>query len=36
MNEQVEIRDLAAREAADKVADYEHGWASDIETDFAR
>jgi Fe-S cluster assembly protein SufB len=29
------IKDAAAHEAAAKVADYEHGWASDIETDFA-
>jgi Fe-S cluster assembly protein SufB len=27
-------RDAAAREAADKVADYEHGWSSDIEQEF--
>jgi Fe-S cluster assembly protein SufB len=30
-----EERDWAAREAADKVADYEHGWSADIETEFA-
>ncbi len=29
------LRDQAARDAADKVAEYEHGWSSDIETDFA-
>ncbi|MEY4952378.1 MAG: hypothetical protein RL299_802, partial [Pseudomonadota bacterium] len=29
------IKDQAAREAAAKVADYEHGWSADIETDFA-
>ena len=29
------LRDAAAHEAAAKVADYEHGWSSDIETDFA-
>ena len=29
------LKDQAARDAADSVADYEHGWASDIETDFA-
>jgi Fe-S cluster assembly protein SufB len=34
MSEDVEIRDQAAREAADKVADYEHGWSSDIEQEF--
>ena len=28
-------RDQAAHEAAAKVADYEHGWSSDIETDYA-
>ena len=28
-------KDRAAREAAASVADYEHGWSSDIETDFA-
>ena len=27
--------DIEAREAAAKVADYEHGWSSDIETEFA-
>ncbi|MGB3796855.1 MAG: Fe-S cluster assembly protein SufB [Alteraurantiacibacter sp.] len=40
MNEQVELkanpeRDAEAREAADKAAEYEHGWSSDIETEFA-
>ncbi|MFN7323835.1 MAG: Fe-S cluster assembly protein SufB, partial [Sphingomonadales bacterium] len=30
-----EGRDLAAREAADRVADYEHGWSADIDTEFA-
>ncbi|WP_411289762.1 Fe-S cluster assembly protein SufB [Sphingorhabdus sp.] len=29
------LKDQAAWDAADKVADYEHGWSSDIETDFA-
>ena len=29
------LKDQAARDAAANVADYEHGWASDIETDFA-
>lgn len=28
-------RDQAARDAAAKVADYEHGWSSGIETEFA-
>ena len=30
-----EIRDAEAREAAAKLADYEHGWSSDIEQEFA-
>jgi len=34
MSEEVEIRDVAAREAADRVADYEHGWSSDIEQEY--
>lgn len=29
------VQDAAAREAAARVADYEHGWASDIEQEFA-
>ncbi len=35
MNEQVILKDQAAHDAAAKVADYEHGWSADIETDFA-
>jgi Fe-S cluster assembly protein SufB len=35
MTEDVQIKDQAARDAADRVADYEHGWASEIETEFA-
>ncbi|WP_120076207.1 Fe-S cluster assembly protein SufB [Aurantiacibacter odishensis] len=35
MNEQVEVKDREAREAAEKAAEYEHGWSSDIETEFA-
>jgi Fe-S cluster assembly protein SufB len=35
MSEDVEIQDLAAREAAAKAAEYEHGWSADIETEFA-
>jgi hypothetical protein len=35
MTDEIEIKDRAAREAAAKVADYEHGWSSDIETEFA-
>ncbi|MBV1916904.1 MAG: Fe-S cluster assembly protein SufB, partial [Sphingomonadaceae bacterium] len=29
-----ELKDQAAREAAEKAADYEHGWHSDIEQEF--
>ncbi|HEY7807925.1 MAG TPA: Fe-S cluster assembly protein SufB, partial [Croceibacterium sp.] len=35
MNEELDIQDRAAREAAAKAADYEHGWSADIETEFA-
>src|SRR5690606_31963770 len=35
MTEDVEIKDRAAREAAANVAEYEHGWSSSIEQDFA-
>ena len=35
MNEQVTLKDQAAHDAAAKVADYEHGWSADIETEFA-
>ncbi|MDE2172271.1 MAG: Fe-S cluster assembly protein SufB [Sphingomonadales bacterium] len=31
---EAEIKDQAAREAAAKVADYEHGWSSDIEQEY--
>ena len=34
MTENVEIKDQAAREAAAKVAEYEHGWSSDIEQEY--
>ena len=34
MTDEPTIRDSAAREAAEKVADYEHGWSSDIEQEF--
>ena len=34
MNEQVAVKDQAAIDAAAKVADYEHGWSSDIEQEF--
>ena len=33
--DEVKIKDQAAHDAAAKVADYEHGWSSTIETDFA-
>jgi len=33
--DEVKIKDQAAHDAAAKVADYEHGWSSAIETDFA-
>ena len=35
MSDGTTLKDQAARDAAAKVADYEHGWSSDIETDFA-
>jgi Fe-S cluster assembly protein SufB len=40
MSDDVDIQakeqtDIAAREAAAKAADYEHGWSADIETEFA-
>ena len=35
MSEEATLKDQAARDAAASVADYEHGWSSDIETDFA-
>ena len=35
MTDAVILKDQAARDAADRVADYEHGWSADIETDFA-
>jgi Fe-S cluster assembly protein SufB len=35
MSEELDIQDRAAREAAAKAADYEHGWSSEIETEFA-
>ncbi|MBA4086467.1 MAG: Fe-S cluster assembly protein SufB [Novosphingobium sp.] len=34
MTENVEMKDQAAREAAAKVAEYEHGWSSDIEQEY--
>ena len=35
MTDQVILKDQAARDAADRVADYEHGWSSEIEQEFA-
>jgi Fe-S cluster assembly protein SufB len=35
MSDDMDIKDKAAWDAAERVADYEHGWSSDIETDFA-
>ena len=35
MSDDIEIQDREAREAAAKVADYEHGWSADIDTEFA-
>ncbi|HRE34671.1 MAG TPA: Fe-S cluster assembly protein SufB, partial [Sphingopyxis terrae] len=34
-NSETPVKDQAARDAALRVADYEHGWSSAIETDFA-
>ena len=35
MSEEIDIQDREAREAAAKVADYEHGWSAEIDTEFA-
>ncbi|TMM48245.1 Fe-S cluster assembly protein SufB [Qipengyuania marisflavi] len=35
MNEVAAIQDQDARDAADRAAEYEHGWSSDIQQDFA-
>ena len=35
MSEDATLKDQAARDAAARAADYEHGWSSDIEQDFA-
>ncbi|MGX7896202.1 Fe-S cluster assembly protein SufB [Tsuneonella sp. HG222] len=35
MSEDIDVTDRAARDAAAKAADYEHGWSSEIETDYA-
>ena len=34
MNEETGVKDQAARDAAARVADYEHGWSSDIEQEY--
>ncbi|MDF8333268.1 Fe-S cluster assembly protein SufB [Novosphingobium cyanobacteriorum] len=34
MTEQTPVKDQAARDAAARVADYEHGWSSDIEQEY--
>jgi Fe-S cluster assembly protein SufB len=35
MSDDIDIQDRAAREAAAKAADYEHGWSAEIDTEFA-
>ncbi len=35
MTDDIELKDQAAWDAAAQVADYEHGWSSPIETEFA-
>ena len=35
MSDNIELQDQDARDAAAKVADYEHGWSADIETEYA-
>src|SRR5690349_24878194 len=35
MTEDVTLKDQAARDAAARVADYEHGWSAEIDTEFA-
>jgi Fe-S cluster assembly protein SufB len=35
MSEDTALTDIAAREAAARAADYEHGWSAEIETEFA-
>ncbi|MCB2065565.1 MAG: Fe-S cluster assembly protein SufB, partial [Erythrobacter sp.] len=35
MTDEVETQDRAARDAAARAADYEHGWSADIDTEFA-
>jgi Fe-S cluster assembly protein SufB len=35
MSEELDIQDRAAREAAARAAEYEHGWSAEIDTEFA-
>jgi len=35
MTDEIQLKDHDAREAAARAADYEHGWSSEIETEFA-
>ena len=35
MTEELDIQDRAAREAAARAAEYEHGWSAEIDTEFA-
>ena len=35
MSEEVALQDQAARDAAARAADYEHGWSAEIDTEFA-
>ena len=35
MSDNITLKDQAAHDAAAKVADYEHGWSAEIETEFA-
>ena len=35
MNDEVQLKDQDARDAAARAADYEHGWSAEIDTEFA-
>ena len=35
MSENIDIQDREAKEAAEKAAEYEHGWSAEIDTEFA-
>ena len=35
MMEDLQVTDVAAREAAERAAEYEHGWSAEIDTEFA-